>query len=61
MDIRDKLDEAEYVNILLGNNFPGESKCFDKSDPDVFLKTIIEDCGRDIFAHADILKIKPGI
>lgn len=59
MDIKRCLYENEYVKILLGRNCPTFSEYYDFfDDPKAFEKCIIEDCARDIFAHAKILEVK---
>ena len=59
MDIKNYLGEEEYVEILLGDKKPTDSKYYDAAiDSDAFAKCIIEDCARDIFAHAEILEVK---
>lgn len=58
MDIKNNLGEDEYVEILLGEKYPVQSYHYKNSDEFYFEKCIIEDCARDIYAHAEILQLK---
>lgn len=58
MDIKNYLGEDEYVNILVGEQKVTSSKAYDDDDTYSFEKCIIEDAGRDIYAHAEILQLK---
>jgi hypothetical protein len=58
MDIKKNLGEDEYVEILLGKKATTTSKFFTDIDSNAFEKTIIEDCARDVYAHAEILQVK---
>jgi len=57
-DIIRNLGEDEYVGILLGDREPTESRYYSEDDEDAFVKCVIEDNARDIFAHAEILNVK---
>jgi len=61
-DIRDNLDEeGKYIDTLFGKIKMRESDYYNKDnnrDINSFVKRIIEDCGRDIYAHSMILTEK---
>lgn len=59
-DIKKTFEEEEYVQTLMGTTGekPVASDYYTDEDADSFAKCLIEDCARDIYAHAVILEEK---
>lgn len=58
MDVRNNFGEEEFVKMFLGNDAVTRSKYYSAEDNEAFKKSFIEDCARDVYAHALILDKK---
>lgn len=58
MDIDTAFSKEEYVDTLIGNRHLKDSKRYQSTDADSFIKCMIEDCAYDIYEQAAILRLK---